>query len=334
VPSTIVAPRRPRRRPTSGTTRHDLERSLASWRPALDALGTNVFVADLDLTLVFANRRAHATLGTIEPSLRDAFGLRAADVVGGSIHRFHRDPHRVERVLQQQGFELPHHATFAFGEVALRTTIDALHAADGEHVGYVVAWEDVSALQASNQAVGQLGDQLDAAAAAVEQLSASIAEIARSASLATDSTRQGVEEVGATSTAVGELGGAAAAIRDAVRTISTITQQTNILALNATVEAARAGEAGRGFAVVAGEVKQLARDTAEATEVITDRLGDLERSFADVDAAIRRIGARLAEVDEVETTVAATVEEQQTATQQLSCSVSAAAESRRRLDLG
>lgn len=314
-----------RSKKSSPTSTRTLDELLVNWRPVLDSLGTNIFLADLDLVIRFANRRAQATLKLIEPSLRSSFGVSAADIVGGSIHRFHKDPGRVERILHQQGFTLPHSAVFAFGAVTLDTKIDAVNDTNGVHVGYTVAWEDVSALAESKGAVRQLGEHLETAAAAVEELSSSIGEIARSATLAADTTSRGVDDADRTTEQVLGLDEASSAIGEVVRTITTIAQQTNILALNATIEAARAGEAGRGFAVVAGEVKQLARDTSAATEDIGRRIDVVRSSVSEVAASIEGIASLLREVNEIQSTVAATVEQQRAATDQLARSVGDAA---------
>lgn len=329
--ATIVRPRSSRSRGTAAAHGSSLAELVAQWRPVLDALGTNIFIADLELTLIFANRKASATLKTIEPTLRSSFGISANEIVGGSIHRFHRDPNRVERVLHQQGFTLPHDAVFSFGAVSLSTKIDAVHDAAGTHVGYAVAWEDVSALTESQRAVRELGEHLETAAAAVEEMSVSIGEIARSATQATETTSQGVADAEQTQRSVLELDEASSAVDEVVRQINVIAAQTNILALNATIEAARAGEAGKGFAVVAGEVKQLARDTAVATEDISRRIDVIRSSVTEVANAIEGIATRLREVNEIQSTVAATVEEQRTATDQLSRSVGEAAASSRDL---
>jgi methyl-accepting chemotaxis protein len=143
-----------RRRATAATARDAVgttTESPATSRAALDALGldpavldaiaSNVLVADLDLRIVFANRAAIAQLARIGDDLQSAFGLRHDEIVGGSIHRFHRDPSRVEGILRAPT-TLPHRANFAFGEVSLSATIDAVRGPDGTVRGYVVDWED------------------------------------------------------------------------------------------------------------------------------------------------------------------------------------------------
>src|SRR5687768_11763902 len=88
----------------------DLDAWLAVITPTLDAVGSNVFVAGPDLQVVFANRKAKVTLATIAPDIERAFGVKLADMLCGPIQRFHRDPARVERILQEDGFTLPHQA--------------------------------------------------------------------------------------------------------------------------------------------------------------------------------------------------------------------------------
>jgi methyl-accepting chemotaxis protein len=117
--------------------------TLEGIKALVEALQTNVFVADNDLNLIYMNGRAEQTLRQIEPEMDKAFGVRVGDLLGGSIHRFHRDPRHVERVLRDPR-SLPHHAEFQFGDITLRTDINAVTAASGEALGYVVNWENVS----------------------------------------------------------------------------------------------------------------------------------------------------------------------------------------------
>jgi hypothetical protein len=94
------------------------------------------------------NKKAARTLQSIERDVQEAFGVRLSEVLGGSIHRFHKDPKRVERILQTPG-HLPHDAAFSFGAVTLDTHINSFPAPDGSLAGYVVGWEDISEKHAS-----------------------------------------------------------------------------------------------------------------------------------------------------------------------------------------
>ncbi|HXP97771.1 MAG TPA: methyl-accepting chemotaxis protein, partial [Telmatospirillum sp.] len=123
------------------------------------------------------------------------------------------------------------------------------------------------------------------------------------------------------------LAEAAGKIGDVVRLINDIASQTNLLALNATIEAARAGDAGKGFAVVAGEVKSLANQTAKATEEISAQIVAVQNATKDAVAAIQGIGNTIARINEIASTIAAAVEEQGAATQEIARNVQQAAHS-------
>jgi methyl-accepting chemotaxis protein len=150
-------------------------------------------------------------------------------------------------------------------------------------------------------------------AAGAEQMGAAIAEIARNADDAVRVAASAVAEVESTTAAVARLGDSSREIGDVVKVITSIAEQTNLLALNATIEAARAGEAGKGFAVVAGEVKELARETATATEDIARRVQAIQGDTSGAVAAIGRISEVIARIDDYQRTIAGAVE-QQTAT--------------------
>ncbi|MGU3536423.1 methyl-accepting chemotaxis protein [Methylobacterium sp. A54F] len=154
-------------------------------------------------------------------------------------------------------------------------------------------------------------------ASAAEELGTSVQEIGRQVSGSADLAQRAVGEADQTATLVHELSEAVARVGDVVQLISTIAAQTNLLALNATIEAARAGEAGRGFAVVAAEVKELANQTARATDEIGGQIGRIQGATGQAVGAIGSITARIREINAVATTISAAVEEQGAATQEI-----------------
>ena len=166
--------------------------------------------------------------------------------------------------------------------------------------------------------VQQASAEVEGVASGAEELLASINEISRAVLLSTELVRGAVTEASRTDEIVQGLADASRKIGDVVELIGNIAKQTNLLALNATIEAARAGEAGKGFAVVAGEVKNLASQTARATEEIISEIGAVQNATNGAVSAIRSITATIRQVDESLGTVAAAVEEQGAATHDIS----------------
>ncbi|MFH5821442.1 methyl-accepting chemotaxis protein [Georgenia sp. AZ-5] len=174
-------------------------------------------------------------------------------------------------------------------------------------------------------AAGQVSDNVQTVAAGAEQMGASIQEIARNATEAAKVASHATEVAAATNRTVAKLGASSQEVGDVVRLITSIAEQTNLLALNATIEAARAGEAGRGFAVVAAEVKELAQQTARATEDIARRVEAIQADTGGAVTAIDEILLIVGGINDYQTSIASAVEEQTATTDEMSRGVAEAA---------
>lgn len=174
---------------------------------------------------------------------------------------------------------------------------------------------------------GEVSRGVESVAAGIEQMNASINEISRSASGAATSATLAVESARGANEVILKLEEASFAISKIVKTITKIAEQTNLLALNATIEAARAGDAGKGFAVVAGEVKDLAKETASASEDIIRMIESVQGNTREAISAINGITEIVEQVNELSATIASAVEEQSATVREISHSISTAANS-------
>jgi len=171
----------------------------------------------------------------------------------------------------------------------------------------------------------QATNNVQTVASAAEELSASVSEISNQVSQSTKIARAAVEKATGTNAQIQELATAAQKIDEVVKLISDIAAQTNLLALNATIEAARAGDAGKGFAVVASEVKSLANQTAQAADEIAAQISAVQSATTNSVSAIEEITKVINEINEISNAVAAAVEEQGAATQEIARNVQEAA---------
>ena len=451
----------------------------------LDVLRANVMIADPAMKIIYINDCAQQTLQKIAGEIKRVFNVDVENILGASIHAFHRNPQAVEKILRDPK-ALPHQTEFTFGHVTLEARISSIKGPRNKVQGYVVAWEDVtyrqrleldyagqinaihrsqaviefdldatitgandnflntmgytldeikgqrhsvfvdpayaasaeyrqfwtdlaagtrktgrfrrlgkggkevwiqgsyfpildktgrpfkvvklasditplkqieSALNGTVQTLASSAQELTAVsqqmasnseetasqasvvsaaaeqvsrnvgtvASATEEMGASIREIAKNANEAARVATAAVKVADKTNATVSKLGESSAEIGNVIKVITSIAQQTNLLALNATIEAARAGEAGKGFAVVANEVKELAKQTAKATEDIGRKIDAIQSDTKGAVEAIAQIGTIISQINDIQSTIASAVEEQTATTAEISRSVSEAA---------
>ncbi len=173
-------------------------------------------------------------------------------------------------------------------------------------------------ITSSASAAAQTASNVQAMAAAAEEMSASIREISQQVSRSSHVASTAVTQTQASNSAIEGLAAAAQKIGDVVDLISDIASQTNLLALNATIEAARAGDAGKGFAVVASEVKNLASQTARATAEISEQIAGIQESTEASVGAMKGVTETINEINEISTSISAAVEEQSKVTEEIS----------------
>jgi methyl-accepting chemotaxis protein len=264
--------------------------------------------------IVFPVRRVRDLLGKMaDGDLTEAVEVRSRDEVG-----------EMAAALERMRVSL---------RDALASIVDTSGAlsASSQHLTTVGGSMAASAHELSAQAsvVAETADQVSrnvqTVAAGSEQMGASISEISHNANEAVTVAGQAVEVAATTTGTMSKLGESSSQIADVVKVITSIAAQTNLLALNATIEAARAGEAGKGFAVVASEVKDLAQETARATEDIAHRVHTIQGDTASAVEAIEKISAIIGRINDYQLTIASAVEEQSATTAEITRSVSDAA---------
>ncbi|NTW41420.1 MAG: methyl-accepting chemotaxis protein [Cellulomonadaceae bacterium] len=259
-------------------------------------------------------RRTMAVLdGLADGRLDLRLDLRTTDEVGQMAGALNRALSRLAEAMTAMGANAGR----------LSTASTELSAVSAQMTGS--AGDSATQADRVSDAAGQVSANVLTVASGTDQMSASIRDIARSANDAAGVAAQAVLVAETASSAVAKLGASSARIGAVIKTITAIAEQTNLLALNATIEAARAGEAGKGFAVVAGEVKELARETAAATDDIGHRIATIQVDTREAVDAITQISTIIAQINDSQVTIAAAVEEQTATANEMSRSLTEAA---------
>ena len=327
------------------------ENRIATNQQMLEYAPVNMMRCDLDYNITYLNDSSRKTLKSIENLLP----VKADAVLGSSIDIFHKNPAHQRKLLADPS-NLPYSTKIQLGNETLKLQAYPLYDKDEVYLGPMVNWSVITdreilvdRLSETSLKLSAASEQLQAAATqmmenaenttsqastaatASEEVSAGIANVAASMEEMSSSIREITEKTNesssrsdlaksktqSTNKTINLLGESSQDIGNVIKVISSIAQQTNLLALNATIEAARAGEAGKGFAVVANEVKELAKETAEATQEITKKIEAIQNDSGSAVNAIAEVSEAIETLSEISTNIAASVEEQAATTNEV-----------------
>ncbi len=297
-----------------------------SFEYAFDALPCNAMFCDRELILRYLNRASRKTL----LSLQQHLPVPVDQIVGKSIHIFHKAPDQIEKILggkqNHGGHKLPHKATIELGPVKLDLNVEPMLDERGDYCGAVVLWgvstqNTIEALRKAQEAqradIEHLDGNLQMVATATHEIESSIAEIARNAVSVAEAAEQSRNLSVESKASILSLRASSNGVAKVADLIASIATQTSVLALNANIEAARAGVHGKGFSVVASEVRKLAGQTASATSEIQAKVSAIGADIGKAISAIDSIASHTEELSGLSHQMAAAAEEQHLATQEM-----------------
>ncbi|WP_305785340.1 methyl-accepting chemotaxis protein [Symbioplanes lichenis] len=278
---------------------------------SLAALGLGILVARRIIRSL--QRVQHVCEGLADGDLTRTAGLTTRDEPGRMAQALDRAVHQLRDTVAAIGGSA---ATLAGASQQMTGVAGTIAAASGRTTAQA---------QVVSSAAEEISRSVDTVSAGAEEMGAAIREISQNAAEAAQVASAAVQLSATTATTMTKLGESSAEIGNVIKVITSIAEQTNLLALNATIEAARAGEMGKGFAVVAGEVKDLAQETAKATEDISRRVQAIQTDTGSAVEAIEEITRVISRISDFQTTIASAVEQQTATTAEMSRSVTEAA---------
>ncbi|WP_374765192.1 methyl-accepting chemotaxis protein [Yunchengibacter salinarum] len=282
--------------------------------------------ANLNQMLDLADAYVRESCATLRAAMSGIFYRRFMSTgMRGTFQMGAQDMDMARQTMADQGEALrkERHAIADAFEATVMETVsgfeDSIHETRQRTDALIRHAEDsLDRARAVTEASANAASNVETVSAAAEEMSASVEEIASQVTTSNERTGEAAREAENSSRVIRELEASSGNIGEVVQLINDIAEQTNLLALNATIEAARAGEAGKGFAVVAGEVKNLAQQTARATEDIDSQIGAIRGRTGETVEAVTGIGRTIQDLNEIASAIASAAEEQAAATREIS----------------
>lgn len=327
------------------------EQEVIKIQQMVDMAPVNIMMADLQGNITYLNNTSLTTLRSIQHLLP----VKVDQILGNSFDVFHKNPSHQQNLIKNPA-NFPYKAEIRLGEEYLDLNMVGVYDKSGEYIGPMVTWEVITAKKnlideltqsathlsasgeelltlsstmaanaeetsAQSNTAGTASEEVSAGiqsvAASMEEMTASIKEITKSTNESSKRSNEAMSMAQDANSIVQALGESSMDIGNVIKVITSIAQQTNLLALNATIEAARAGEAGKGFAVVANEVKELAKQTATATEDISKKIEAIQEDSQSAVGSIKTITDAIDELNAIASNIATSVEEQAATTSEV-----------------